>query len=297
MRNKTPSLAYMLGEDDGHDVHVVSFSGGRTSAYLVYLMEQKRVIDGWDVNYIFMDTGAEHPKTYEFIRNVVKHFGISLTCLRLVASESLGTGNTYEVCSVDDIGPDLKPFRGMAKKYGPPGIHNPWCTARMKVDVYEAYCISRWGKNSYLTWLGIRADEKRRLKRKDRINYLADISNATKDDIINWWSKQPFDLGIHEHLGNCIFCFKKGDGKLALAMRDCPDEYEEFWSMIKDPNNRLYPGKESNEVIYRNHRTLPDIEKQFSEFSYKEIWDSLRFTKKFDTNSCSESCEIINFDE
>jgi 3'-phosphoadenosine 5'-phosphosulfate sulfotransferase (PAPS reductase)/FAD synthetase len=35
-------------------------------------MEQRRRT-GWPVQYIFMDTGAEHPKTYEFIRNIVKH--------------------------------------------------------------------------------------------------------------------------------------------------------------------------------------------------------------------------------
>ncbi|AUR93167.1 phosphoadenosine phosphosulfate reductase family protein [Vibrio phage 1.184.A._10N.286.49.A5] len=43
-------------------INVVSFSGGRTSAYLVHLMEQKRKLEGWDVRYLFMDTGAEHPR-------------------------------------------------------------------------------------------------------------------------------------------------------------------------------------------------------------------------------------------
>ncbi|EQC0334612.1 phosphoadenosine phosphosulfate reductase family protein, partial [Escherichia coli] len=36
--------------------HVVSFSGGRTSAYLVHLMEEQRKA-GNNVCYIFMDTG------------------------------------------------------------------------------------------------------------------------------------------------------------------------------------------------------------------------------------------------
>ncbi|EKO8531682.1 phosphoadenosine phosphosulfate reductase family protein, partial [Escherichia coli] len=47
--------------------HVVSFSGGRTSAYLVHLMEQRRKA-GENVHYILMDTGCEHPLTYRFIR-------------------------------------------------------------------------------------------------------------------------------------------------------------------------------------------------------------------------------------
>ena len=101
-------------------VHVVSFSGGRTSGRLVYLMEQRRVSEGLDVRYIFTDTGAEHPKTYEFIRNVVKHWGIELICLRLVVNPELGKGNSYKVVTVDEIGPDLQPFRDACAKYGTP---------------------------------------------------------------------------------------------------------------------------------------------------------------------------------
>jgi 3'-phosphoadenosine 5'-phosphosulfate sulfotransferase (PAPS reductase)/FAD synthetase len=45
---------------------VVSFSGGRTSAYLCKIMIDKFGKD--NVDFIYMDTGAEHPKTYEFIK-------------------------------------------------------------------------------------------------------------------------------------------------------------------------------------------------------------------------------------
>ncbi|ECH8657212.1 hypothetical protein OY08_05925, partial [Salmonella enterica subsp. enterica] len=54
---------------------VVSFSGGRSSAYLVYLMEQRRKA-GEDVHFTFMDTGAEHPATYQFIRDLVSDWNI-----------------------------------------------------------------------------------------------------------------------------------------------------------------------------------------------------------------------------
>ncbi|MEZ8329152.1 hypothetical protein AB6C40_15080 [Vibrio splendidus] len=39
--------------------HVVSFSGGRTSAFMVWLMERARKEFGWDVRYIYCDTGTE----------------------------------------------------------------------------------------------------------------------------------------------------------------------------------------------------------------------------------------------
>jgi len=41
---------------------VVSFSGGRTSAYLCSLIKGLHP----DAVFVFMDTGAEHPETYDF---------------------------------------------------------------------------------------------------------------------------------------------------------------------------------------------------------------------------------------
>ncbi len=99
--------------------HVVSFSGGRSSAYLVYLMELRRIA-GEDVRYVFMDTGAEHPKTYEFIRNIVKHWKIDLICLRVVVNPVLGQANGYKLISIDEIGYDLQVWRDICAKYGTP---------------------------------------------------------------------------------------------------------------------------------------------------------------------------------
>ena len=76
--------------------NVVSFSGGRTSAFMVYLIEQMRKsgeLNG-TFEYIFMDTGAEHPETYEFIRRCVDYFGIELTCLQGDFEQPVGVGHT-----------------------------------------------------------------------------------------------------------------------------------------------------------------------------------------------------------
>ena len=65
-----------------NEFNVVSFSGGRTSAYMIHriqTMVSQGLID--NVKYVFMDTGAEHENTYSFIRQVVKHFNIDLVCL------------------------------------------------------------------------------------------------------------------------------------------------------------------------------------------------------------------------
>jgi 3'-phosphoadenosine 5'-phosphosulfate sulfotransferase (PAPS reductase)/FAD synthetase len=286
--------------------HIVSFSGGRTSAYMVYLMEQKRINEGWDVDYIFNDTGAEHPKTYEFIKRVVKEWGINLTCLKSVASQEKGVGNTYKIISVDQIGWDLTNVKENIKKYGQFTIMNPFCTDRMKTIPVSKYIKDKYGKK-YCNWLGMRIDEPRRLKHlsvqnemfsevkknTQKVRYLAEISPFTKEDVIYWWSKQSFDLEIPEHLGNCIFCVKKDAKKLALAARDCPQEAQEWSNLMADTTTRVLPANNSpHGVIYRHYQSLDSIIQMFSEFDTPTLINRVAKTGGNNANSCSESCEM-----
>lgn len=143
-------------------INVVSFSGGRTSAYLVNLIRQRDP----SAQFVFMDTGAEHPGTYQFIRDVVSYWGISLICLRVVVNPVLGKANSYRVVSVDEIGPDLQPMRDICEKYGTPYVHGAFCTRTMKMEVFERYCKDHF--DEYHTWIGIRADEPKRLREREK---------------------------------------------------------------------------------------------------------------------------------
>jgi hypothetical protein len=67
---------------------------------------------------------------------------------------------------------------------------------------------------------------------KEGIHYLAEIDSSDKEEIIDWWSDMPFDLEIDEWNGNCVFCPKKSDLKLAAAQRDNPELYIEFLEVI-----------------------------------------------------------------
>ena len=276
--------------------HVVSFSGGRTSAYLVHLMEFYRKYCGVDVRYIFMDTGAEHPKTYAFIRNLVKHWGIPLVCLRTVVHPERGKGSTHKVVSVDDIGTDLQPWSDMLVKYGAPYAVGAMCTARMKTDPFNSYCKDVMPAE-YITWLGIREDEPRRLKRREGFAFLADISDFEKQDVLDWWKTQPFDLGIEEHLGNCVFCIKKSNLKLALASREEPEMYDQFVALTEGDTVRTTGRMHNHQRMYRKSLHLTDITKIHSADSVADIRSRLRHTRSSDTGSCTESCEVFNLDD
>lgn len=274
---------------------VVSFSGGRTSAYLVYLMEQKRIKEGWEVSYIFMDTGAEHPKTYDFIRNVVSHFDIDLVCLTANINPELGKPSSYAHISIDEIGQSLQPWRDMMSKYGTP--YNPggaFCTDRMKLVPYTKYCEEKFGKGNYITWLGIRADEPKRLKPKDGYRYLAEISDFEKEDILDWWQDQSFDLGIPEHLGNCVFCIKKGANKVALAAKDEPDMAKEFISALEDQSVRVVECRKSPSLeMYRGRMSMRQVIASYEDIDRDELFRTLRSSKR-DAGGCSESCEVFS---
>ena len=271
--------------------HVVSFSGGRSSAYLVNLMKNLYP----DTDFIFMDTGAEHPKTYEFVKNVVKYWGIKLTCLRVVVNPELGQANSYREITLDELKPDLRPFRDVCYKYGTPYIHGAFCTRTMKFEPFTRYCNEHYGKNNYQTWLGIRADEPRRLKLKDGYSYLADISDFDKKDVIDWWETQPFDLDLPEHLGNCVFCIKKGINKIALAARDEPKMAENFINLINDPNIRVVERRQQkNKIMYRGNNSLIAIMAMYQDHSREEILATIKGNKSYDSGSCSESCEVFS---
>lgn len=281
-------------------IHVVSFSGGRTSAYLVYLMEQKRINEGWDVRYVFMDTGAEHPLTYRFIREIVKFWNIPLIILQAEINPILGEPSGYKVWKSEDIQtnmPAIKPFKDMVDKYGTPYIGGAFCTDRLKLQLFNKYCLDHFGKNNYQTWIGIRADENRRLKDKKGISYLAEISDFDKQDVIDWWKTQLFDLLIPEHLGNCVFCIKKSNKKIGLA---CSEEsgLKNVFTHECIESNSVRDGhrKTPKHIMYRGNLSLDGIAKMYLNSDYESLYSEMIAAKQFDTNSCSESCELFQMD-
>lgn len=302
---------------------VVSFSGGRTSAYLCYLIKGMYQY----AEFVYMDTGAEHPKTYDFIRKCNDYFDLNLTCLRVDINPVLGKGNSYKIVNIEDIGLDLIPFSHMTEKYSTPTVTMAFCTDRMKTTPFLKYCNDKYGKGGFNTWLGMRIDEPRRLKmitanrqsiidtekkpsNPQGIRYLAEISDFEKQDILDWWSNMPFDLEIEEHLGNCVFCVKKSLNKLALAARDEPVLAQQFMDMIASDKVRIMPTPDNIdgtksfkgrscgvEIMYRGNNSLQSIIDMYADKSRDEITSTIRGMKSLDSGSCSESCEAFNPDQ
>jgi hypothetical protein len=333
---------------------VVSFSGGRTSAYLCKLMIDK--FGSGNVDVVYMDTGAEHEETYEFIRKLYIYlkdrYGIEIIFLRGDFSLPLGKGVGYKILDIKQIGPDLVPYKEMMAKYGVPYTGGMFCTDRMKLKPFKKYCDGKYGKGNYEAWLGIRFDEPKRLwgnnpkyplksaykqisncglddyqsailfqniingteisnlggltelakkliadrivsLNKEQIHYLAEISEYEKQDVIDEWSKMPFDLMIDEWSGNCEFCPKKSDLKLAASKNDSPKSYNLFVDSLHDTSVRVDDKTGHWSKMYRGEQSLEQLVATFDGSTGEEIKARMRGSKMMDTGSCSESCEVF----
>ncbi len=286
---------------------VCSFSGGRTSAFMCHLLKQKF---GDDVDFVYIDTGLEHEKTYEFIRKVNDEFGLNLVCIKAVFTQELGVGPKHEVIDLNDLKYDEHTFSSMINKHGLPAYNIPFCTDRLKNVPFRKYADQKYGKRNYLTWLGIRVDEPRRLSKmmpqqedafdepkETYYRFLAEISSFTKEDIIGWWQRQSFDLDLpHETSGNCLFCVHKSPAKVALSILDNPDEAISYGNMIASDKVRIRneDKKELELSMYRNEVTYAQNKKLAESSTREELVMFLKGFKGEDKGMCADSCEAFS---
>jgi hypothetical protein len=259
-------------------------------------MERARKEFGWDVRYVFCDTGVESPATYRFIRDIVKMWNIDLTILRAVVNPTLGEANSYKIFAprdlMTDAMPPFQPFMDMMIKYGTPNTMGAYCSERMKKDVFDAYCEDHIGKDR-ITWLGIRGDEPKRLKKKAGIKYLANLTPAMdKQDILDWWKHQEFDLGITEESGNGLFCVRKSTLKIALAIKRNPGFYR-VWKYHLNKSSIRQKGSYDKKIMYRGKLSLEGIAEMYSDSTERDILSRIRNSKQLETGSCTESCEAL----
>ena len=84
-------------------------------------------------------------------------------------------------------------------------------------------------------------------------------------------------MDLPEHLGNCVFCVKKGINKIALAARDEPKMAEDFINLIEDPNIRVVErGQQANKIMYRGNNSLVSIMALYQNHSRDDILATIR---------------------
>lgn len=266
----------------------ISFSGGRTSGYMTKLLLDN-LSNYYDFIVTFANTGLEHPKTLEFVHNCDKHFGFNTVWLEAVFTHDARVGVRHRVVSFETASRHGEPFEEYIRKHGIPSVAHKNCTSRLKSDVMDSYRKSV-GAGQAPVCVGIRADEQRRVAAtatKNRIIYpLVDTWPCDKQDVLDWWEDQPFDLGINEFEGNCFGCFKKSIKKHFMQIAHDPTVFdfhrrmENAYGTVKADNGRR--------VFFRNNMSTDDLFAAYAENggNFRRVQDAEL------SGGCSESCEV-----
>jgi hypothetical protein len=226
---------------------VISFSGGRTSAFMLWNVLQQN--DGKlpeDAIVCFANTGKEDQATLNFVQDCSVNWNVPITWLEFRDDEQKFAVVDFESASRNG---ELFEQLILKKKYLP----NPFarfCTQDLKVLPIDRY-LKSIGIEEYVTFVGIRADEPRRVAKMKTNKDIKETPLATAgigvQDVLHFWSKQPFDLQTitvdgNSLLSNCDLCFlKKANHTLAL-IKDKPERAVWWAAMEQKIDATFNPG-------------------------------------------------------
>lgn len=204
----------------------LSFSGGRTSAYMLWRVLQantKEDIARWLV-VCFANTGLEHEATLRFVKACAEHWGATVVWVEYRDDEAGFALVDFETASRNG-----EPFEAIIRKrkYLPNPVTR-FCTVELKIRSIYKYLRSlglfEADDAEVDMMVGIRADEPRRIAKMRNgkhsettklVNQLALAeAGVSVGDVGAFWKAQPFDLELASYggrtlEGNCVLCFLK----------------------------------------------------------------------------------------
>ena len=246
----------------------VSFSGGETSAVMTRMILSsdgiRRRYD--DIVITFANTGQEHHETLQFVDSCDRAFGFNTVWLEALVSHEKGSGTRHTVTTFENASRLGEPFEAVIAKYGiPNAAARNVCTRELKLAPMRSYLRDiGWASGTYDTAIGIRVDEIDRIspyKNEQRLVYpLAEWVPMTKQDVIKWWSNQPFRLGIKGYEGNCTWCWKKSLRKHLTLREESPSVFDFPLRMESEHGWTNLPASASGpRTFFREKRSALDI--------------------------------------
>lgn len=255
---------------------IASFSGGKTSAYMTYLL-QKHKGDN-ELIVVFANTGKEREETLIFVDQCDQYFGWSVVWVEADVNPQKRKGTTHRVVCFKTASRKGEPFEDVIKKYGLPNRMLPHCTRELKEQPIKSY-IRSLGLNEYRMAIGIRTDEMDRInfERADRRKIIYPLATSwptTKDQVNLFWEQMPFSLNLKEHQGNCDCCWKKSAKKLQQLSSESPELFD-WWKDM--------------ELKYQYHNPRTGVPPEVPYRMYRERKSATDYG-----NGCEESCEAFN---
>lgn len=289
-------------------LHFISFSGGRTSAYMTFrlLREEGHL---WDFVVTFANTGREHPKTLDFVHRCDVEFGFNVVWLEAIVDPREGFGTSHRIVNYETADREGLVFESVIAKYGIPNIKWKNCTRELKTNTIRSFCATRASRPETIpTAIGIRYDEPKRWpKTTERISLFSDLTPAkpetkqrflgrypliewrtTKAEVLDWWDNQDFDLEIEEFEGNCLHCFEKSLPK-QMAQIDKDPTALDWVTKMEQKYRNAGAGDGSRRKWFRGNMTSDMLRAL-----HAESGGHRRLVHDPEENGgCSESCEFL----
>ena len=224
----------------------ISFSGGRTSAYMLW-----RFIDANDglpddCIVTFANTGKEHEATLRFVDRCSKMWDVPIVWIEYKAAEK--TEDRWQIVDFETAARNGEPFEAAINQYK--ALPNPasrYCTDKLKITPIARYLASLGvvegvTAGTKFCIVGIRADEQRRAAKFEPHRRPLVAAGVTKEDVAAFWRQQPFDLELPNHNGvtphgNCDLCYLKGNGLIKSLIEENPDSAD-WWAEQEEKKDR-----------------------------------------------------------
>lgn len=285
---------------------LVSFSGGRTSAYMLWwIMFEWEQRNNFEIKIVFANTGKEDEGTLRFVKECADNWGLDIVWVEATHKDENGNPHSkkgwsvkHKIVTFETASRKGEPFREMCSVLGIPTTNAPFCSDQLKRKAIESYLKSvGWKTSSFYKAIGIRADEIDRINERFRelkiVYVLVSDNPKTKQQIDTWWNENNFDLQIHPDDGNCNNCWKKDLARLCRNARRNPKSFD-WWQETTDlfGQEAIRPSQMKLKPpfnFYRGNLSPKDIV-YLSQFSDEEIKEKAKNEK---LDGCSESCEAF----
>ena len=275
----------------------ISFSGGRTSGFMTWWLIENYSAQ-FDIQVVFANTGSEREETLEFVDKCDKRFGWRVAWIEAVVHHGKRKGSTHKVVNFKTASRKGEPFEEVIKEYGIPNMAYPHCTRELKTNAMSSF-IKSLGWTKWTTAIGIRADEVDRINpkfRELRFWYPLVGLSITKQDVKRWWLKQPFDLELQEHQGNCAWCWKKSLRKHMTLINEDSEIYDFPRRMEAEHGLSGHNVDGNPRTFFRQNMSTDDLfelaKQPFRPFVESDDWKQEMLFED-ESNGCSSSCEAF----
>ena len=276
---------------------IINFSGGRTSAYML-----KKIVDAYGgglpggIHVIFANTGMERPETLDFVDVCGRAWGVEIVWVEYLWDAPHRT----RVVDFATASRNGEPYAALIDRKGFVPFQNlRFCSSFLKRDRIDSFARHRLGLKRWHSVIGLRADEQRRVLRMRARNCgsrtgaravlpLAD-AGVREADVLDWWKRQPFDLGIPSYAGNCTLCMVKARSKLIRLIRADPSRADWWIQQEAKVANRTGPDGRACQSMKRFRLGETYAELKAAALAHRDLFDE-------DAPSSGESAGSDSFD-